>query len=58
MQWRRDVGDVNSFPSTPVNKKELSGSKLSTVRLLSMINMIENVPADWVKKLGCLIQDP
>ena len=49
---------VNSIPSTPVNKKELSGCKLPTVRLLSMINMQENVPFDGVKKLGCLIQDP
>ena len=44
IQWRRDVGDVNSFTTTPVNKKEPSGCKLPGVRFLSMINMPEKVP--------------
>ena len=43
IQWRRDV-DVNSFTATPVNKKEPSGSKRPSVRLLSIFNMMEKVP--------------
>ena len=44
IQWRRDVGDVNSFTATPVKKKEPSGCKLPGVRLLSIISMMEKVP--------------